>query len=144
MNEIFGIQVCRRLFEAPKRKRPAASFCHDGGMLANLVPEVRLADAKKLRSQKDSRRCDTSVLASMGRYNSPPRSNKEMKEMSSSVMAMDYSDPEKKDVAMSVFEMICQQETRNVTSGVHRPSHRQSAKQRRLPPQQGSHVVRLS
>lgn len=144
MNEIFGIQVCRRLFEAPKRKRPAASHSLDGGMLANLVPEVRLTGAKKAKSRKDSRRCDTSVLATMGRYNSPPRSNKEMKEMSSSVMAMDYSDPEKKDVAMSVFEMICLQETRNVTSGVHGPYHRQSAKRRRIPPHQVSRPVLFS
>ena len=51
--------------------------------------------------------------------------------MSSSVMAMDYSDSNKKDVAFSVFELISQQETRSATSGVHRPSIRHSGKRRR-------------
>ena len=132
MNEIFGIQVCRRLFDAPKRKRPkAASSSLNGGMLANLVPESQAAIAKKIKSRQDNQSCQTSVLADIGRYNSPPRSNKELKETSSSVMAMGYSDSDKKDAKFSVFEMICQQETRSVTSGVHRPSHRTSAKRRR-------------
>ena len=125
MNDMFGIQVCRRLFEsAPttKRKRLGSSQKYsEGGMLANLIPEERgmAPEANGHANQKNTKKQSTSsssndktttssVLADIGNYyygKSPPRSNKELKEMRSSVMAVGF---DKKDASFSVFEMLSQ------------------------------------
>ena len=135
MNDIFGIEVRRRLFPAaPKRKRKSKRPPSDGGMLANLAP---LAATKKRKKQqpfsvlmcggaaKDSTDHQSSVLADIGNCKSPPRSNKELKETRSSAMANDYGS-DKKDVSFSVFEMISQrrQDQPDATSRQSRPSRK--------------------
>ena len=87
-------------------------------MLANLIPEERWMERetngnvnnkkhiKKQSTSTISNNKTSSVLADIGnKYygKSPPRSNKELKEMRSSVMEVGF---DKKDASFSVFDML--------------------------------------